>query len=68
MLKNNCVPARATGGTHWLEYLPGFMYCFVPSYDSHKGEVKVYDYIPEFIKDFLFCLTIEQVMCRKITA
>ena len=68
MLKNNCVPARATGGTHWLEYLPGFMYCFVPSFDSHKGVVQVYDHIPEVIKDFIFSMEIEKVMCRIITA
>ena len=66
MLKNNCVTAKATGGSHWLEYLADHMYCFLPSYDRDKGKVQVYDYIPEFVKEFLFCLTIEEVMSKEL--
>ena len=65
MLKNNCVPAISTGGSHWMEYLADHMYCFLPSYDSDKGKVQVYEYIPEFVKEFLFCMTIEKVKCKR---
>ena len=66
MLKNNCVTATATGSSHWLEYFADHMYCLLPSYDRAKGKVQVYDYIPEFVKEFLFCLTIEEVMSKEL--
>ena len=65
MLKNNCVLPSATGGTHWLEYLPDHLYCFLPSFEADKGKVEVYDYMPTFVKDFLFSIQIEQVRKRK---
>jgi hypothetical protein len=62
VLKDNGGQAIATGGTHWLGFLPNHMYCFLPSYEVDKGQVEVFDYIPEFLKDFLFCMEIEQVL------
>ena len=35
------------------------MYCFLPSYDRCKGEVRVYDHVPEYVKDFLYSIEIK---------
>ena len=61
ILKNNEVHPKATGGTHWLEFLPDHVYCFLPSLLSDKGEVRVAEHIPEYVKDFLYCMEILQV-------
>ena len=58
---NNGVLPRATGGSHWLSYLPGYMYCFVPSYEADKGNVFAYDYLPDFLLNFQFCVEIKKV-------
>ena len=60
MSQNGVTPKR-TGGTHWLEYLPGFAYCFLPSLDAYKGEPKVYNYVPDFVMDFPFYTEIKEV-------
>ena len=62
ILKNNGAKPVSTGTDHWLNFMPGYVYCFVPSYESCVGEVHVYSYIPEFIKDFQFCMEIEKVL------
>ena len=59
VLKNNCVLPKPTGASHWLEYLPGYMYCFLPSFEAEKGTVKVYSYLPEIVRDFCFAVPIE---------
>ena len=61
VLKNNCVKPISTGDSHWLELMPGYDYCFVPSLEACHGEVHVYSYKPEFIKNFEFCLPIQKV-------
>ena len=61
VLKNNAVLAVATGGSHWVELLPDHVYCLIPSFDIHKGIVKIYDVMPDFLKDFLYCMEIKQV-------
>jgi hypothetical protein len=61
VLKDNGARATATGGTHWLRFLPDHMYCFLPSFNLEEGQIQVYDYIPEFLKDFLYCMEIDQV-------
>ena len=58
---NNGVLPRATGGSHWLTYLPGYMYCFVPSIEASKGTALAYNYIPDFLLEFLFCAEIKNV-------
>ena len=58
---NNAVHPKATGGFHWLEYLPGYMYCFLPSFEADRGAVYVYDYLPDFLLDFLYCAEIFNV-------
>jgi hypothetical protein len=44
--------------------MPGYMYCFLPSYEATKGTVQVYSYIPDIVLDFLYFAEIEKV--RKI--
>lgn len=61
VLKDNGSQGIRTGGTHWLRFLPNQMYCFLPSFDEDKGHIEVLDYIPEYLKDFQFCIEIEQV-------
>ena len=61
ILKNEPKESVPTGGTHWLEYLPGFVYCFVPSTESNSGKVYAYNYRPEFLKKFFYCQEIRNV-------
>ena len=62
VLKDNYVKPTPTGGSHWLELLPGHMYCFLPSMAMDQGKVYVYDHTPHWIKDFLYSLEIYQVI------
>ena len=61
LLKNNAVKPTATGGTHWLEHLPDHVYCFVPSFDMDKGQVVVYDHIPQWLTEFKYSMEIIEV-------
>ena len=65
VLKNNCVLPKATGTAHWLEYLPGHMYCFLPSLEAENGTVKVYSYFPDIVRGFLFSVPIENIQKDK---
>ena len=60
ILKNNASHAKPTGGTHWLEFLPNHVYCFLPSFEADVGKVQIFDHMPEYVKDFLFCMEIPQ--------
>jgi hypothetical protein len=60
VLKNNFSLAKPTGGTHWIEFLPNHVYCFLPSIEVDVGKVRCYDHMPEYVKDFLFCMEITQ--------
>ena len=51
----------ATGGHHWLEYLPGYVYCFIPSKEAASGKVYAYNYMPQKIKNFKYCWEIQKV-------
>ena len=53
VLMNNFAWPKPTEVSHWLEYLPGYMYCFLPSLNADEGTVHVYDYVPDFLLDFL---------------
>ena len=61
ILKNNAVPPVATGGHHWVEFLPDHVYCFTPSIEINKGEPLMFATMPDFLKDFLFSVEIKQV-------
>ena len=60
-MSNNGVRPKKTGGSHWLEYLPGYAYCFLPSFEAFKGDPYVYHYVPEFLNNFLSYIEIEEV-------
>ena len=62
ILKNDQSKIAPTGGYHWLEYLPGFVYCFVPSKEADTGRVYAYNYMPPHIKNFLYCSEIQTVI------
>jgi hypothetical protein len=60
LLRNNGAQPVATGGSHWLEYLPDHLYCFLPSYSEDEGRVKVYDHVPCWLTDdFSFCTQLD---------
>ena len=60
VLRDNCVEPKATGGSHWLEFLPDHVYCFLPS-DFSKGIVHVFDHVPDCVTDFLYSMEIDPV-------
>ena len=37
------------------------MYCFLPSLHAEKGSVRIYNYMPEVVKDFLYCININHI-------
>ena len=61
VLKNNGAKPTPTGGSHWLEFLPDHLYCFLPSYEVDVGKVKVYDFLPKQLADFLYSMEISEV-------
>ena len=61
VMSNNGITPQRTGGTHWLEYLPGFAYCFLPSLEAFKGNPYVYKYLPDFVRDFPYYMEIQEV-------
>ena len=66
VMSNNRIPPKRTGGTHWLEYLPGYAYCFVPSFDAFKGDPYVYRHVPDFVMEFSYYMEIEEVCKQNI--
>ena len=66
ILKNNAVPPVATGGHHWVEFLPDHVYCFTPSMEINKGEPLMFTAMPDFLKDFLYSVEIQQVQLNEI--
>ena len=65
-MSNNASPPHHTGGTHWIEYLPGYSYCFVPSFEANRGNPYVYRDIPDFLKDFSFFMEIKEVWNQEL--
>ena len=65
-MSQNGISPKQTGGTHWLEYMPGYAYCFLPSFAADKGSPLVYDHIPEFLMDFQYYMEIDDVRNKKI--
>ena len=61
MMSQNGVSPKRTGGTHWLEYMPGYAYFFLPSFEAYKGQPFVYNHVPEFLKDCQYCFEIKDV-------
>ena len=44
-----------------MQFLPDHVYCFLPSLLADQGDVRVYDYMPEVVKHFLYCMRINNV-------
>ena len=65
-MSQNGVSPKPTGGTHWLEYMPGYAYCFLPSFAVHRGSPLVYDHVPDFLMDFHFYMEIDNVRNKEI--
>ena len=63
-MSQNGISPKRTGGTHWLEYMPGHAYCFLPSLAAYKGQPFVYNHVPEFLKDFQYYMEIGDVRNR----
>ena len=63
-MSNNIANPERTGGSHFLEYLPGHAYCFIPSFDANKGGSFVYPFVPDFMKEFSFYTEIEDVRLK----
>ena len=61
VLKHNGVKPIPAGGSHWLQLLPHYMYCFLPSYEADKGKAKVYNFIPGQLAEFIYCMKVEKV-------
>ena len=61
-MKNNGVEPTSTSFHHWLELMPGYAYCFVPSLQACAGVFTVYNSKPEFIEDFGYSMKIEEVL------
>ena len=61
-MKNNGVAPTSTDCHHWLEFLPGYAYCFVPSLHDCSGVFKVYNSKPEFMNYFEYSMKIEEVL------
>ena len=61
MRSQNGVAPESTGGTHWLEHMPGYVFYFLPSFAADKGRPFVYDHVPDFLKDFPFYMEIKDV-------
>ena len=61
VMSNNGVTPQRTGGKHWLEYMPGYAYCSLPSFAAYKGQPFVYNHVPEFLKDFPYYMEIDDV-------
>ena len=60
ILKNNASHPKPTGATHWIQFLPNHVYCFLPSLEADMGKVQIFDHMPEYVKEFLFCIEITQ--------
>ena len=61
VMSNNITPQERTGRSHFLEYLPGHAYCFIPSFDANQVDSYVYPFVPDFVKEFSFYMEIEDV-------
>ena len=41
-----------------MKFLPDHVYCFLPSLHAEEGSFRIYNHMPEVIKDFLFCIQV----------
>ena len=53
------VPTEITGNL-FVEFIPGSVYCFLPSCEKSKGTVSVHESRPSFLDDYSYCLEISK--------
>ena len=60
LLKNtDSVPVHGLSNVS-VRYIPGSVYCFLPSEDENKGKVSFYSQKPAFLDEFIYCLEINK--------
>ena len=60
LLKNDADVPKCSSETLWLEYIPGSIYCLLPSCERNQGSVSVYESRPSFLDDFSDSLEINK--------
>ena len=55
ILKKTSALSKDSGRKLLLEYLPGYIYCLLPSSQEHQGTVSMNTSRPNFLKDYTFC-------------
>ena len=60
LLKNVADVPKCSSETLWVEYIPGSIYCLLPSSERNQGRVSVYESKPNFLDDFSYSLEINK--------
>jgi hypothetical protein len=60
LLKNVADVPMCSSEKMWVEYIPGSIYCFLPSTERNQGRVSVYESKPNFLDDFSYSLEINK--------
>ena len=60
LLKKTSAVPRDSNQKLTLEYLSGYIYCFLPSLHKHNGVVSLCKSRPTFLKDFSYCLEVDR--------
>ena len=64
ILKKTAAVPKGSGKRLLVEYLPGSIYCLLPSSQRHQGKVSVYTSRPDFLKEYSFSLEVnKQSIC-----
>ena len=67
-LMKNCDDMPVYGlGSVLVEYIPGSVYCFLPSVGENHGTVRVFRSKPNFLDTFTFCLEINRLAIDFLT-
>ena len=60
LLKNTAAIPDMITGNHSMEYVAGYVYCFLPSSEESKGKVSVFSSRPSFLDQFSYSLEINK--------
>ena len=60
LLKNDAGVPKCSSEKLWVEFIPGSVYCFLPSTERNQGGVSVYESKPSFLDDFCDSLEINR--------
>ena len=58
LMRNNCDVPRYQIGSVKVKYIPGSVYCLLPSIEKNVGRVSVYGSKPSFLDSYAYCLQI----------